>query len=122
MKKSTAQRAGYRSTFELNIAKSLANKGISFEYENVKLTYIPKPRTYTPDFYLPETDIYIEAKGYLDKGDRVKMQLVKEQHPDLDIRFVFLNANKKIYKGNKTTDGAWAKRYNFKWAEGTIPA
>ena len=122
MKKSTAQRAGYRSTFELNIAKSLANKGISFEYENVKLTYIPKPRTYTPDFYLPETDIYVEAKGYLDKGDRVKMQLVKEQHPDLDIRFVFLNANNKIYKGSKTTYGAWANRYNFKWAEGTIPA
>jgi hypothetical protein len=122
MKKSTAQRAGYRSTFELNIAKSLANKGILFEYENVKLTYIPKPRTYTPDFYLPQTDIYIEAKGYLDKGDRVKMQLVKEQYPDLDIRFVFLNANNKIYKGSKTTYGTWANRYNFKWAEGTIPA
>ena len=55
----------------------------------MKLTYIPKPRTYTPDFYIPETNIYIEAKGHLDKGDRVKMLLVKEQYPDLDIRFVF---------------------------------
>ena len=122
VKKSSAQKAGYRSTFELSIAKSLANNKVPFEYENAKLTYVPKPRVYTPDFYLPESDVYVEAKGYLDKGDRVKMQLVKEQHPDLDIRFVFQNANNKIYKGSKTTYATWATRYNFKWAEGTIPA
>ena len=79
----------YRSHFEIGLAKSLTEKNISFEYENAKFVYIPKPRTYTPDFYLPEQDIYIEAKGNLDKSDRVKMQLIKQQHPELDIRFVF---------------------------------
>ncbi len=121
MKKSSAGKAGFRSNFELTLARSLADRGIEYEYESERLTYIPKPRTYTPDFYLPQTNIYIEAKGHLDKGDRIKMILVKEQHPDLDIRFVFLRAQNKIYKGSKTTYGAWADKNGFEWAEGSIP-
>ena len=121
MKKSSAAKAGFRSNFELTLARSLSDKGIDYEYESQRFTYVPKPRTYTPDFYLTKTDIYVEAKGHLDKGDRMKMLLVKEQHPDLDIRFVFLRAHNKIYKGSKTTYGAWADRHGFEWAEGSIP-
>ena len=111
----------YRSAFEINIAKSLANRDVPFEYEKHKFEYIPKVRTYTPDFYLPQTDIYVEVKGHLDKGDRVKMQLIKQQHPNLDIRFVFLRASNKIYRGSKTTYADWANRHSFPWAEGNIP-
>jgi len=111
----------FRSQFEIGLARSLAEKKISFEYEQAKFQYIPKPRNYTPDFYLPKQDIYIEAKGHLDKGDRVKMQLIKQQHPNLDIRFVFLRATNKIYRGSKTTYADWANRYGFPWAEGGIP-
>ena len=111
----------YRSQFEIGLAKSLVNKKVTFEYEQKKLTYIPKPRTYTPDFYLPEQDIYIEAKGHLDKGDRVKMQLIKEQYPDLDIRFVFVRARNKIYRGSKTSYADWANRHGFPWSEGGVP-
>ena len=96
MKQSSAMKAGFRSTFELNLARALSERGVEYEYESMKLTYVPKPRTYTPDFYIPETGIYVEAKGHLDKSDRMKMLLVKEQHPDLDIRFVFLRAYNKI--------------------------
>lgn len=111
----------YRSRFEIGLARSLLDKKIDFEYENQKFVFIPKPRTYTPDFYLPKQNIYIEAKGELDKNDRVKMQLVKQQHPELDIRFVFQRASNKIYKGSKTTYADWANRYGFPWAEGGIP-
>ena len=111
----------YRSQFEIGLARSLANKKVAFEYEKKKLTYIPKPRTYVPDFYLPEQDIYIEAKGHLDKGDRVKMQLIKEQYPDLDIRFVFVRAQNKIYRGSKTSYADWANRHGFPWSEGGVP-
>ena len=113
--------AGYRSHFELRIAKSLMNKDVKFEYEKHKVVYVPKPRTYVPDFYFPSTDVYVEVKGHLDKNDRVKMLLVKEQNPDMDIRILFQNARNKIYKGSKTTYGAWADRYGFEWAEGSIP-
>jgi len=111
----------YRSMFEINIAKNLSQQKIAFEYEKKKLPYIPKPRVYTPDFYLVDQDIYIEAKGHFDKGDRVKMLLIKQQYPDLDIRIVFLNARNKIYRGSKTTYSMWATKYEFPWAEGAIP-
>ena len=65
--------AGYRSKFELSIAKKLIDNKIKFEYEKHKITYVPKIRTYTPDFYIPATNIYIEAKGEFDKADRDKM-------------------------------------------------
>ena len=115
------RRLKYRSKFELELAKKLGNHKVKFEYETKKFLYIPKPRTYTPDFYLPDTGIYIEAKGHLDKADRVKMALVKEQHKDLDIRFVFMNARNNIYKGSKTTYADWCNKHDFRWAEKAIP-
>ena len=111
----------YRSQFEKILAVKMAQEGGKFKYETIRLPYVPKVRHYTPDFYFPETNIYVEAKGHLDKGDRVKMVLMKKQHPELDIRFVFMNAKNKIFKGSKTTYAAWCTRYNFEWAEGSIP-
>lgn len=120
--KAVKKYGGYRSQFELNIAQTLAKKGVKFEYESKKLVYIPDPRTYTPDFYIVSTDIYIEAKGHLDKADRVKLLLVKKQYPDIDLRLLFMNCRNKIYRGSKTTYAMWATRYNFQWAEGSIPS
>ena len=121
MKTSSAQKAGFRSNIELLIAQALNKRKVDYEYENTKLVYVPKPKTYTPDFYLPNQNIYVEVKGYFDKSDRVKMQLIKQQYPDHDIRIVFMNARNKIYKGSKTTYAAWADRHGFPWAEGSIP-
>jgi len=115
------KRSKYRSQFELHLAKSLAQNKVKFEYESKKFIYIPKPRTYTPDFYIVESDIYVEAKGHLDKADRVNMALVKQQHKDLDIRFVFMNARNKIYKGSRTTYADWCNKHDFRWAEKSIP-
>jgi hypothetical protein len=115
------KKAGYRSQFELNLARTLTDNKVPFRYEEEKFTYIPAPRNYTPDFYLEESGIYVEAKGHLTKDDRVKMLLVKKQHPKLDIRFVFLRASNKIYKGSKTTYASWCERHGFEWAEGSIP-
>jgi len=115
------KKAGYRSQFELNIARTLTENSVPFKYEEERFKYIPEPRHYTPDFYLEKSRIYVEAKGHLTKDDRVKMLLVKKQHPKLDIRFVFLRASNKIYKGSKTTYSSWCERHKFIWAEGSIP-
>ena len=78
---------GYRSHFELNMADCVATAGHDLSsMRKRKVTFRAKPRTYTPDFYFPSTNVYVEAKGKFDKNDRVKMLLVKEQNPDLDIR------------------------------------
>lgn len=112
---------GYRSNFELQLARQLVDRKIKFKYEEEKIPYVPKVRTYIPDFYIPATNIYIEAKGHFDKADRVKMLLIKEQHKDLDIRMVFMHAKNKIYKGSKTTYADWCNKHDYEWADRKIP-
>ena len=111
----------YRSKFEISVAADLGKKNIGFEYEPTTFTYVPKIRSYTPDFYIAEKDFYIEAKGRLTTNDRVKHLMIKDQWKDLDVRFIFVQANNKILKGSKTTYADWCDRHGFLWAEGRIP-
>ena len=53
--------------------------------------------------------------------DRQKMKLIKEQYPDLDIRFIFSNAKARIGKKSQTTYAMWCERYGFLWADKEIP-
>ncbi|API58493.1 hypothetical protein BSL82_03555 [Tardibacter chloracetimidivorans] len=39
----------------------------------------------------------------------------------LDIRFVFSRSSSPIYKGSKTTLGAWCEKNGFLYADKTIP-
>jgi hypothetical protein len=81
-----------------------------------------KSRTYTPDYVLEcYPPIVIETKGRLTAADRSKMLLVKHQHPELDIRLVFQNANVRLSKVSKTTYGRWAEKNGFLWANERIP-
>lgn len=52
----------FRSLWEANFAKWLDLSGIKWKYESK--TFDLGDTTYTPDFYLPEFDCYIEIKGY----------------------------------------------------------
>jgi len=107
------RRRGYqpmRSNFETQVSAKLDELGIKYEYEAYKLEYF-KPlrdavcfecenakvyqrRTYLPDFWLPDHGFFIEAKGKFGQVDRMKMRLVKEYHPDEDIRMVFMRNNR----------------------------
>lgn len=112
----------YRSGLEKTIAEDMKRKGVLVKYETFKVAYT-KPITshkYTPDFLLPN-GIIIEAKGLFSTQDRKKHILVKEQHPDLDIRFVFSSSKKKLYKGSKTTYADWCTKHGFLYADKTIP-
>jgi hypothetical protein len=109
----------FKSSFERTLDLQLRTSGLEYTYEKVKLPYILS-YNYIPDFFIPSRNIYIEAKGYLRQTDQVKMRAVKRQHPDLDIRFVFMDAQKKV-PYTKSTHAQWAERQGYPWAEGTIP-
>ena len=111
----------FRSQFEKRVALDIRMQGCKFEYEEHKIPYRPQVKMYVPDFYIPETDIYIEAKGRFISSDRTKMLMVQQQHPELDIRFLFMNCHQKLYKGSKTSYGQWCGKHNFKWANKTVP-
>ena len=78
-----------RGTWELTIAKLLNEHGLSW-VKNKHLPYLKEGvrRTYNPDFYLPNTDEYIEVKGYYSEKDKIKMRLVLEQHEGVKIYMI----------------------------------
>jgi hypothetical protein len=112
--------AGYRSGLEQDNARHLEAHKCNYDYEKHVINYIPKPKRYTPDFLL-DNGIFVETKGRFTASDRAKHILVKEQHPNLDIRFVFTNPNQRISKRSKTTYADWCDKHGFKYAHALVP-
>lgn len=127
MKRSAvAIKHGFRSGLEDAINESLKSAKKLYGYETEKLSYIrpATDHTYTPDFVLPKKNggkMYLETKGRWVKVDREKMDLVFQQHPNIDIRFVFQNPNAKLYKGSKTTYAQYCDKKGWLWAKKEIP-
>jgi len=117
-----AKKNGFKSGLEDSVSQQIESKGIKVEYETEKVSYIipASPHTYHPDFKLPN-GIRIETKGRFVIADRKKHLLVKEQNPQLDIRFVFTNSKNKINKNSKTTYADWCDKNGFKYSDKVIP-
>lgn len=113
---------GFRSGLEEDIAAQLRTQGVHFDYESLRIPFVPspKPRRYTPDFVL-HNGIIIESKGRFLTEDRQKHKLIKAQHPDLDIRFVFSNSNTRISKQSQTTYAVWARTHGFLFSDVRVP-
>ena len=120
--KARALAKGYRSGLEERIASELEAAQVPVLYETDKITYSQpeKVRKYTPDFKLPN-GIYVETKGRFLAEDRMKHLLIQEQHPHIDIRFVFSSSKSPITKGSKTTYADWCIKNGFKFADKHIP-
>lgn len=104
----------YRSTFESDVAKQLP-KDFEYEPKDKMLSYVV-PETYhnyTCDFV--SKNVYLECKGYWDKDSRDKMNLIKQQYPEIRIIMVFQNPKLKIYKGSKTTYADWCDKNGIEW-------
>jgi len=119
-----------RSGFEETVRTQLDEMGVRYEYEKYKLEYwkpirdavcfectgaqVYKRCWYYPDFWLPDHKFYIEAKGKFGQVDRMKMRLVKEAHPDEDIRMLFMRDNLIGRKAQTTTRYTeYAERYGM---------
>ena len=113
---------GFRSGLEEKVAKYLTSNGVKFTFEALKVPYV-KPETkhiYTPDFIL-DNGIIIETKGWWLLDDRKKHLLIRKQHPHLDIRILFQNANAKISKGSKTSYADFCDKHGIPYAHREIP-
>ena len=121
--RSAAVKAGFRSGLEHRVWKNLKQRHVKdAAYEAIKISYVipASNHSYTPDIILPN-GIILEVKGRLVKADRDKHLLIKQQHPNLDIRFVFQNPKGKIRKGSKTTYADYCDKHGILWADKEIP-
>ncbi|MBW7970982.1 hypothetical protein [Bradyrhizobium sp. BR 10289] len=127
----------FRSGLEEKVAEQLDAAGVAYGHESqwVRYTVPAREAKYLPDFSFEGCPIIIEAKGRFGGGnprfrqpatdgakERQKLILLKEQHPELDIRLVFTRASTPIYKGSPTSQGKWATDHGFKWSDkGIVP-
>ena len=91
----------YRSGLEEKNMKYLEGKNVIGLYEMWSIPYVIPESThkYTPDILLPN-GIFVELKGLWEADGRKKHMLLREQYPDIEIRFVFSSSRTKIYKGS----------------------
>lgn len=112
--RSTLLISPYRSKLESRVAALLP----VVQYEVIKLPYIvpASKHKYVTDFCIGENS-YIEVKGRLTAADRKKYILVRDQHPEITLRFFFDKSDNKLYKGSPTTYAAWADKEGFEWTD-----
>lgn len=105
------------------VSGKLDEAGIPYTYESFKITYEVPARLakYTPDFRLLHNGIIIETKGQFVTADRQKHKLIRDQHPDLDIRLVFSRSATRISKQSQTTYAMWCETHGFLYADKSIP-
>jgi len=73
----------FYSRWEANIARL-------FNYLGIKWIYQPKTfdlgsQNYTPDFYLPDYNIYIEVKNFLWKYSKIRDRKFRKLYPDMNL-------------------------------------
>lgn len=72
-----------RSSYEIKYAQYLDKKKLKWYYEPT--IFDLGEETYTPDFYLPSRDLWIEVKGYWRPDAKRKFIKFKQLYSELDI-------------------------------------
>jgi len=82
----------FRSHLELRFSLFLNVLGLKWLYESkvFPITFKDKLRSYTPDFYLPEIDYWVETKGFWrDEESKEKVETFMRQYPSLNFMVVY---------------------------------
>jgi len=133
-----ARQREWRSGFEKGIRVDLLKRGIPFEYEPKEFairvagspghvcascggTKINRLTRYTPDFYLPKENLWVEAKGKLDARGKRAILAFREQYPEEPLYVLFQRDNWTTRIRREKYTG-WCARHNVTCAVGpTIP-
>jgi hypothetical protein len=97
---------GYKlqGRWELAVAKKLDELNIKWHKPRINSevwSYIldGESKSYTPDLFLEEFNLFLEIKGYWWGNDKEKMKAVIEQHPDKKIIIIEKDGYEKILRG-----------------------
>lgn len=75
-----------RSSYEVLFAQFLDLSGIKYKYESK--TFDLGNSTYTPDFYIPEWNLYIEVKGWWRDDAKKKFKAFKKLYKNVKIKII----------------------------------
>ena len=93
-----------QGTWERNIALKFEEMGINWSKPKTnndiwEYKLDNKIKSYAPDFYLPDLNIWLEIKGYWWGNDRQKMDIVQQTYPNRKIIIIEETDYKKILAG-----------------------
>ena len=111
----TIKKENVKSFEELAIANWLFINGINYEYESTykwEDTATNDKRQYTPDFYLPDYDLYYEHYGLNENGEA--SQYSKEEAEEY---VQSVEWKRQLHSKNKTT---CIETFSYEFANGTI--
>lgn len=74
------------------------------------------PRNHHPDFYIPETGIYIEVKGFVRQQSMWMWQYWKYMPPEMKAKYKLVLQNPDLASPlANMTYGDWFTAYGFDW-------
>jgi hypothetical protein len=89
-----------QGTWELGYAKWLDNQGTRFIAHRGRIAYIDSTgavRSYYPDFYLPDTDVYVDVKNEFHFHlNEEKWEQIRKSNPDIKIILLFKEDLQKL--------------------------
>ena len=98
----------FRSSWEANIARLFNLKGIKWEYEPKTFYFNNSMVTsYTPDFYLPQYDVWVEVKGWFDEKSKNKLKAFTTEFPKEKLWFIGKKEYKEICKEHSKSIPNW---------------
>lgn len=80
-----------------------ANMARLYTYLNVKWIYAPATfdiggQKYTPDFYLPEKEVYIEVKNFWWKYSKMRDEKFRKRYPNIPLEVILKEEYLKLEK------------------------
>jgi hypothetical protein len=93
----------FRSRCEANWGRWLNYQGIRWEYEPKTFDFLPFKQyrantSYTPDFYLLDTDEYHEVKGWMTPDSKTKLARMRLWYPGVRVRLVMWDEVAEVEK------------------------
>lgn len=79
----------FYSRWEANVARLYTYLGIKWKY--APRSFDIGGQMYTPDFYLPETDTYIEVKNFWGTYSRIRDEKFRRAHPAVRLEVILKN-------------------------------
>jgi hypothetical protein len=98
----------FYSRWEANIARLFNYLGIKWIYQ--PKTFDLKTQNYTPDFYLPKYNIYIEVKNFFWKYSKIRDEKFRKIYPDISLNLIL----KKEYLNIESKYSKYIKNWEYK--------
>ena len=106
-----------RSSWEANLMRMWKYLGTEYEYETKEIQFYAierGTRFYKIDFYLPQTDRYVEVKGYMDAMSKTRFRRTWMYYPEIALKMIVVIDRVFTKQGNLTKQAGELLDMGFK--------